>query len=54
MVLALLESEICEFMDGEWLVVDNKALELYEKYLCDKSVDFEEINEKYKSRKETK
>ena len=50
--MALLSSELCEFMDGEWLVVDNEALELYKRYLCDEDIDFEEINKKYKNRKE--
>lgn len=50
--MALLSSEMCGFMDGEWLVIDNEAVELYERYLCNEDVDFEGINEKYKYRKE--
>ena len=51
--MALFNSEICEFMDGEWLVVDNEALELYERYLSDENINFEGINKKYKNRKES-
>ena len=53
--MALFNSEACEFMDGEWVVVDmaevdNEALELYERYLCDEDVDFKGINEEYKNK----